>query len=58
MGGVFERFQEEEHMKMMKLGGKIFRMFKSGESVAEIAKQTNLTEEFIKEMVAIIEEEF
>lgn len=45
-------------MKMMKLGAKIFLMVKSGQTVAEIAKQTNLTEEFIKKMVATIEEEF
>ena len=50
MAGVFDKFQKEENDKMIRLGARIMKMYLSGESIAEIAKQTNLTEQELEEI--------
>ena len=50
MAGVFDKFQKEENDKMVRLGARIMKMYLSGESIAEIAKQTNLTEQELEEI--------
>lgn len=51
MTGVFDKYQKEENKKMIRLGAKIFRLYNSGKSISEIAIQTNLTEEEVKEAI-------
>ncbi|WP_338789823.1 hypothetical protein V8Z81_31965 (plasmid) [Priestia megaterium] len=52
--GVFNKFLQEENEKMLRLGGEIARMYLSGKSIREIAEQTNLSEQKIKELVRVL----
>lgn len=56
MAGVFDKFQEEEREKMLKLGAKIARMYLSGKSITEISERTNLSEEKLKELLRVLDQ--
>lgn len=51
MAGVFDKFQKEENDKMIMLGMKIGHMHALGKSIEEIAKETNLSEQLIEEVI-------
>lgn len=51
MGAVFDKFQKEENKKMLKLGGKVMKMYTSGKSIKEIVERTNLSKQEVEEIV-------
>lgn len=57
MAGVFDKFQKEEHDKMIRLGMEIAQMYMNGKSIEDIAKQTNLSEELLKEVLESVFDE-